>query len=125
MNRRTSIKIIAAASFSLISGGLAAKKKKNNKKGGSKKGKNNKKGGGRKNNNKKNEPKVMSLSGEITVSEDGITKTYQIKSGKVYSFSRTLVDKIGYYLGQTVSLRCKVTENRIIAIDSVSGKKKS
>ena len=124
MNRRTSLKLLTVFSLSLVSGAVGAdkKKKNNNKKNNNNKKKNN---NDKKNNDKKNEAKVMKLTGEIILSEEDITKVYQIKSGKLYSFSRSVEGKIQEYVGQKVTVQCKVADGRVIAIETVTAMKKS
>ena len=113
MNRRSSFKLIMAGTLAVVAGVEGAKKK--NKK----KGKGNKKGGGKKGGGNRTSQKDMKISGEIVLVEEDITRLYKIVGGKVYSFARSVEDKVKSYVGQKVTVHGRVYNDRIMAIEVV------
>ena len=107
INRRKAINLILSGTSALMIGIVDAKKKK---KGG-------KKGGGKKGGNQ-----ARKLQGTIVQSKENITTTYKLAGSTIYSFARSVEDKVKEYEGQEVTVYGRVERDRIVTVELVTSK---
>ena len=108
MNRRKAIGILAGSTSAFFLGMAQAAKKKKGKK---KKGGN--KGGGNNNQAKK-------LSGKVLLVEEKITRIYKLAGGSIYSFAKSVEDKVKKYEGQNVTIYGRVENGRIVTVEAIT-----